>query len=581
MNAPESRAAGGNETPPQPGLLPAATPPPRSGGGALAVAAGIFASRILGLVREGAVAFVFGVGPIADVWRTALRAPNALQNLLGEQTLSATMIPIYSRLLAEDREEDAGRFAGAIFGLLLAAVVVLVALGVIFAPALVAVLTPGFLGDAAKVAAGEASVDRYPLLVAAVRILFPMTGLLVLSAWALGILNSHRRFLLSYSAPVVWNVAILVFVFFAAWRSGYLPAPAAAPREVLESWLFAACWGALAGGALQFLVQLPAVLRLCRHLRPSLALRTEGVRGALAAAGPMLAGRGVVQLSLYVDAFLASFLAAGAPTVIGLAGTLLSLPISLFGMSVAAAELPELARQDAQGAIDRVGERIGRAVRQTSFVIWPSFFAFTVFGFLVVGLLYRYGKFDAGSHYLVAAVLAAYAFGLLASTVSRLLQNSFYALRDTRTPARIATLRLCVSAGAGFLLMGFCDRFAVGELFPSAAGGNLHFGAVGLGLASSLGAWLELGLLRFALRRRLPALGWPWARFFTLGALALAAAVPAVLVWWGLAGRPLLQVAPAVLGAYALFYFAAAVALRLPELGFWLEHPRLSRFLRK
>lgn len=554
--------------------------PARSGGGALAVAAGIFASRILGLVREGAVAAVFGVGPHADVWRTALRAPNALQNLLGEQTLSATMIPIYSRLLAEQREEDAGRFAGAIFGLLLAAVVVLVALGVIFAPALVALLTPGFLGDAAKVAAGEASVDRYPLLVAAVRILFPMTGVLVLSAWALGILNSHRRFLLSYAAPVLWNVAILAFVGTAVYRSGYLAAPGAAPLPLLESWLFAACWGALAGGALQFLVQLPTVLKLCRHLRFSLSLRTEGVRAALAAAGPMLAGRGVVQLSLYVDAFLASYLAAGAPAVIALAGTLLSLPISLFGMSVAAAELPELARQDAQGALAKVGERIGRAVRQSSFVIWPSFVAFTVFGFLVVGLTYRYGSFDAGGHYLVAAVLAAYAFGLLASTVSRLLQNSFYALRDTRTPARIAALRLVFSAGAGFLLMGLCDRLAVADVFPDAREG-LRFGAVGLGLASSLGAWVELGLLRYSLRRRLPDLAWPWARFLRLGGLSVLAAVPAGALWWLLGEQRLHLVAPLVLGAYGLSYFAAALALRLPELGFWLEHPRLARFLRK
>ena len=553
----------------------------RRSGGALAVAAGIFSSRLLGMVRESATAYVFGVGPHADVWRTALRAPNALQNLLGEQTLSATMIPIYSRLLAEKREEDAGRFAGAMFGLLLAAVLVLVTLGVIFAPFLVALLTPGFLGDAARVAAGEMTVDRYPLLVAAVRILFPMTGVLVLSAWALGILNSHRRFLLSYSAPVIWNVAIIGFVAVAAWRSGYLATPAAAPREALAGWLFAACWGALAGGALQFLVQVPAVLRLCRHLRPSLSLETEGVRAALAAAGPMLAGRGVVQLSLYVDAFLASYLAAGAPAVIALAGTVLSLPISLFGMSVAAAELPELARQDAHQAAASIGERIGRALRQTSFVVWPSFVGFTVFGFLVVGLLYRYGKFSLGGQILVSAVLAAYALGLLASTASRLLQNSFYALRDTRTPARIAALRLAASALAGYLLMRFCDGFEVAATFPAAAGEGLKFGAVGLGLSSSLGAWLELGLLRFALSRRLPELTWPWSRFARLGGLALAAALPALGLWWLLQDQKPLLLAPLVLATYAFTYGGTAFALRLPELGYWLEHPRLARFFRK
>ncbi len=127
----------------------------RPGGGALAVAAGIFASRILGLVRESAVAFVFGVGPHADVWRTALRAPNALQNLLGEQTLSATMIPIYSRLLAEEREEEAGRFAGADLRAAAGRGGGAGDAGGAVAPALVALLTPGFLADAAKVAAGR------------------------------------------------------------------------------------------------------------------------------------------------------------------------------------------------------------------------------------------------------------------------------------------------------------------------------------------------------------------------------------------------------------------------------------------
>jgi putative peptidoglycan lipid II flippase len=552
------------------------------GGAALLVAAGIFASRLLGLVRDSFFAWVFGVTAHGDVWRNALKAPNALQNLLGEQTLSATMIPIYSRLLAEKRDEDAGRFAGAIFGILLATVAVAVSLGVLLAPLIVAVLNPGFLGDAAKVAAGEATADRYQLLVAAVRILFPMTGVLVLSAWALGILNSHRRFLLSYSAPVLWNVAILAFVFMAVRRSGFWQKPEDAPAAIFDGWLEAACWGALAGGLLQFLVQLPAVFRLCRHLRFSLDRRAEGVRPALAAVGPALAGRGVVQLSLYLDTMLGSFLAVGAPSAIGNAGNLLSLPISLFGMSVAAAELPELARQDPQQAATALGERIARALRQTAFVIWPSLVAFLLFGYLLVGLLYRRGNFTAEAHGLVMAVLAAYGCGLLASTASRQLQNPFYALRDTRTPARIAGWRLLLSAGAGLGLMVFFDRFAVVSLFPWAVGElGLRFGAVGLGLASSLGAWLEFGLLRRALARRLPGLAWPSFGLFRLGGLALAAAAPALLLWWRLAERPLWQLAPLVLGVYGLSYLGAAYLLRMPELGFWLDHPRLARLLRK
>jgi putative peptidoglycan lipid II flippase len=168
--------------------------PPRA---ASRVALGIGCSRALGFLREAVLAYFFGAGPHADVFRTALRGPNLLQNLLGEQTLSASFIPVYSRLLASGRPEVAGRFAGAIFGILLAVAAGVSLVGIWLAEPIVSLLAPGYLADAARVAAGELSIDRFPLAVRAVRIIFPMTGILVLSAWALGVLNSHRRFFIS------------------------------------------------------------------------------------------------------------------------------------------------------------------------------------------------------------------------------------------------------------------------------------------------------------------------------------------------------------------------------------------------
>ena len=156
------------------------------------VAGGILLSRILGLLRERTVAYFFGVGAHADVFQVAFKSPNLLQNLLGEGTISAAFIPIYSRLIEEERHEAAARFAGAIFGLLLAAAGGVTLLGVVFAEPIVTVLAPGFLDDAARVAAGDLPLNRFDLAVRAVRIIFPMAGVLVLSAWALGVLNSHR-----------------------------------------------------------------------------------------------------------------------------------------------------------------------------------------------------------------------------------------------------------------------------------------------------------------------------------------------------------------------------------------------------
>ncbi|MEL7060521.1 MAG: murein biosynthesis integral membrane protein MurJ [Acidobacteriota bacterium] len=552
-------------------------------GGARSVALGILASKIVGLGRETAVALFFGVGPHADVWRSALRAPNLLQNLLGEQTLSAAFIPIYSRLVDKGSAEDAGRFAGAALGLLTVTVSVVVVLGMLFAPQIVAVLAAGFLGDAEKVAAGTLEVDRYQLLVRAVRIVFPMTGCLVISAWALGILNSHRRFLLPYLSPIVWNLAIVGSLVGVATSGGWLTSPAAAPVDVVTRWLYAACWGALAGGAAQVAVQLPAVLRLVPKLRPSFDLAAPGVRRALSALGPALAGRGVVQLSLYVDVFLASFLAPGAPSAIAYAATLINLPLGVFGMSVAAAELPELARRDAGSASGEIARRVRRGLRQSAFVVAPSVVGLLAFGFLVVGLLYRRGNFGVTDNWLVWAVLSAYALGLLASTMSRLLQNAFFALGDTKTPARVATVRLVASAGLGGFLMLPLDRLSVAATvgLPEPAR-PLFFGACGLALASSVAAWSELLLLARALRRALDDRGLgssgeagPVVPLAPIGAhllRSLVVAAPVGLGWWGLAGLgpPFWAQGLVVLPAFAVVYLGWAWLRGAEELQLWL-----------
>ena len=279
---------------------------------AVRVAAGILLSRLAGFVREALAARYFGVGAWADVYSTAMRLPNLLQNLLGDQALSAAFIPFYSKMLASKREEEASRFAGAILGLLIIVAGVLAVSGVLFAKPLVAVTAPGYVQDAAKVAAGELPVDRFALTVQQVRVLFPMAGVLVLSAWALAVLNSHRRFFLPYFAPVLWNAAIIAVLLVAGSRLG---GPHMGP-QARSRLLYLAAWGALAGGVLQLLVQLPVVLRLLHGLRISFSTRVAGVREALGAFGPVVAGRGATQISGYLDYFLASLAAPGAPSAL-------------------------------------------------------------------------------------------------------------------------------------------------------------------------------------------------------------------------------------------------------------------------
>ena len=519
------------------------------------VAAGILLSRLAGLVREVAIARYLGVGAAVDAFRAALRIPNLLQNLLGEGVLSASFIPVYSRLLGDD-EEEAGRVAGAVAGLLAALAGTLALIGVVLARPITVALTPGFEGD------------RLDLTVTLTRIMFPGVGLLVLSAWCLGILNSHRRFFLSYVAPVLWNgaqIAVLVALGVRGWGN----------RDLAV----ALAWGAFAGGGLQLAVQLPAVRRLAGRVRVSLRTDLPGVRTAVRQFLPVVAGRGVVQLSAYVDLLLASLLAVGAVSAIGFAQVFYLLPISLFGMSVAAAELPELSqRADDAGEVRR---RLQDGLARISFYVLPCTAIYLVAGDLVVGALLQTGEFGAADTRLVWLVLAGFSVGLLATTASRLLQSSLYAMGDARTPARVAALRVVLAAAVGVVLMFQLDRvaidgagFDVGDL-PAALEplprsvrddpDQLRLGAVGLAVAAGTMAWLELVLLR---RRVVALVGPVQLGGGVLGRSAVAAGVAAAvaaLLRQLVLDLPTIPAALLALVPAALVYLVMASALGLAE----------------
>lgn len=527
----------------------------------------MLASRVLGLVREAVIASLAGASALADVVSAAFRAPNALQNLLGDQALSASFIPVYSRLLAEGRRRDAGALAGAVFGLLFAAMAALSLLGVLLAPWLVRLFFPGFAGDAEAVAAGEAIVDRLALTTSAVRITFPMVAAITLSAWCLGILNSHRRFLLPYIAPCFWNASVIAAVLFVAARA------AGGEADRVEALALAACWGGLLGGLLQFAVQLPSVLRATRGLRPSFSLRAPGVRKTLSRLWPAIAGRGAGQLGGYVDGLLASLLAEGAVAVVNWGQRLYLLPISLFGVSVAAAELPELARLDGdeEERSKAAAHRAERAVAAMSFLVSPTLVGYLALGMGIVAAVYRRGSFDLDDNWLVFLVLAAYSLGLLASSASRLLQSVFFSFGDTRSPARIVLVRLVVAAGFGAALMTMFDRVPVadlrlpGWLGPAITGvpDGLRLGAAGLALGSAVGSWFELALLLRVLRRRsVPVRPWrAWGRHLPLALLCLA---PWAATQTLVPGPPWIAGVVPVIG-FAVTYLVAASAFKVPE----------------
>ena len=548
---------------------------------AIVVLAGILTSRVFGVLRVSLVARYLGIGAHADVLRAGFGIPNLLQNLLGEGALSAAFIPVYSRMLKEGRPEDAGRFAGSIFGLLVAVVSVTVLLGMALAHPICWVLLRGFAQDAAAVAEGTQTVDRLALTVTMVRLAFPMAGLLVLSAWALGILNSHRRFLLPYLAPVAWNVAIIGALLVAgslaginAFESGGL-SPERFDLGTLTIVLRAAYLGGLAGGLLQFLVQLPLVARVIKGFRISWSTHISGVRTAIRAAGPAIAGRGVAQVSAYLDLLLASFLAVGALAALRYAQVLYLLPVSLFGMSVAAAELPELSRIGKED-VPALAQRLRRGLRQGLFLAVPTAVGYIALGYLLIGGLYRAGLFGTDGTWLCYGTLVAYSLGLLATTCSRLMQNAFWALGDTKKPAQIALVRLVISTLVAVPTMLFLDRFSV-DVFLTEGTSLLYFGAVGLAIGSAAAAWTEFSLLRRTLVRRVREPIMTWRAVGSMLLLAAIAALPALGLWSLIAAWSGLIKALLTVAVFAGAYLGLAWWQGRPELNAWtslLKRPR-------
>ena len=497
------------------------------------VAAGIFLSRILGLVRNRVFAHYFGTSASADAFNAAFKLPNFLQNLFGEGVLSASFIPVYVRLLQNDRDQ-ARRVAAAIGALLGLAVSAVVLVGVLVTPALVTIFTPGFDGEKR-----EATIRL-------ARIFFPGAGLLVLSAWCLGVLNSHGRFFLSYAAPVFWNLAIIgTLLIFGEAAGGYRLAQIAA-------------WGSVAGSALQLGVQLPAVVSLLGGVLPSLRNGAEAVGTVVRNSLPVFVGRGVVQISSYIDTVIASLLPTGAVAAISYAQVLYTLPVSLFGMSVSAAELPAMSSitGDESERTAQLRVRLEGALGQIAFLVIPSAIVFLALGDVVAGALYQTGAFTREMTVYVWAILGGSAIGLLASTWGRLYASTYYALQDTRTPLRFAMVRVGVTLGLGYL----CALY-----LPLKLGIEPRWGAAGITLASGAAAWIEYHLLRRGLASRLGPTGVPLRFLAKLWVSALAAAAAAWVVRLAVEGQHLLVVALFSLGMYGAAYLAITAALGVPH----------------
>ena len=506
--------------------------PPRARRGAVFVAAGILLSRLAGLVRLQVFAHYFGLeSDAADAFNAAFRIPNFLQNLFGEGALSASFIPVYAALVTRGERKEADRVAGAVGALLALVVAVLVLLGVLATPLLIAAIAPGFTGA------------KRELTIALVRILFPGAGLLVLSAWCLGVLNSHHRFLLSYAAPVMWNAAMIAtLVAFGASSS--------LPRLAV---LLA--WGSVVGSFVQFAVQVPVVWRVAPDLRFALDLASNEVRIVTRNFAPVFISRGVVQVSAYIDALLASLLPTGAVTGIANAQVLYTLPVSLFGMSVAAAELPTMSGEAMAGeGHAALRGRLDVGLRRIAFFVIPSAMAFLALGDVLVAALLQTGRFRPQDTLYVWGILAGSSVGLLASTLGRLYSSSYYALRDTRTPLRFAIVRVALTTVLGYL-------FAIP--LPRLLDVPQSWGAAGLTVSAGIAGWVEMLLLRHTMNTRIGKTGLPVSYVVKLWTAAIVGAAAAFAIKLSIPPMPPIAAAVLILGPYGLVFLLSALLLRV------------------
>ncbi len=513
---------------------PPITKSENTGKSAFLVAAGILISRILGVIRQRVFAHYLGISDAAGAFDAAFRIPNFLQNVFGEGALSASFIPVYAKLLAKGDDKEATRVANAVLTLLALITSVIVLIGIFTAPYWIIVFTKSF------------DEGTRELTVRLVRILFPGAGLLVFSAWCLGVLNSHRRFFLSYTAPVAWNLAIIgTLIWFGGGEEQFRLTEITA-------------WGSVVGSALQFGVQLPTVLKLIQRFRPVLDVASQSVRTVLRNFFPVFISRGVVQISAFVDAILAGLISEQAVASLTYAQSLYTLPISLFGMSVSAAELP--AMSSALGTSDEIASelriRLNNGLRRIALFIVPSVIAILTLGDVMVAVLYQTGQFGTEATRYVWAILAGSTIGLLASTLGRLYSSTYYALHDTRTPLRFAILRVTLGMALGYV---------VAIHLPPLLGIDPKWGAAGLTTSSGLVGWIEFVLLRRTLNKRIGRTGLSAAYMAKLWVSATGGAALAWGIRLFIGTRHPAIVAVLVLMPYGLTYFALAWLWRVPE----------------
>ncbi len=482
--------------------------------GRIARAAGVVSgatllSRILGFLRDLIIARSFGAGTATDAFFAAFRLPNMLRELLGEGALSAAFIPVFTESFRTRGREGAWRLAWTVLMLLALLLVAVSIAGILLAPWLIRLIAPGF----------QAVPSKLHLAVYLTRMMFPYILFIGVAALFMAILNSQGHFATPALSPSMLNIAM---IGCALYLTPYMEPP-----------ILALAIGVLIGGVGQLLIQIPAIWRRSKGAYWSIDVSDPAVGRITRLMAPGIAGLAITQVNVFIGTLLASLMGEGGISILYYAFRLIQLPIGLFGVAIATAAFPTMARQAANRSLGEVGATVAYAIRLVLFVTLPSMVGLMVFRIPIIQILFERGAFDRTVTLATAEVVLFYAVGLGAYVSNRILVPAFYSLQDTATPVKIGMVTVVVNIASSLLLMR-------------------PMGLAGLALATALSSFVNLGLLLIALQRRLGRLQGIGVRSLAqiVGAAAVMALISVSLVYL----RDPLTVEPALYRAAVLSF---------------------------
>ena len=456
------------------------------------VSIAVMFSRVLGLLREVIFAKYFGAGFLYDAYVVAFRIPNVLRDLFAEGALSVAFVKVFTDYQINKGEKEAWRLASLVLNLLAVVMSVICIVGIIFSKQFVGLIADGF------------SPEKAALATTLTQIMFPFIMLVALAALAMGVLNTKGVFGVPASASTVFNiVSIVIGLGVAYWLSGggwtESNDKTAIPDFASQWAIIGMAIGTLLGGAAQFLMQIPSLIRVGFRFSPVLSFADEGVRKVMALMGPAIIGTSAVQVNVMINTYFVAGI-DGANSWLSYSFRLMQLPIGVFGVAVGTAAIPVMSRLASEGKIKDLRDTISSSMNLVFLLTLPSACGLIILGEPIVRMIYERGKFDAMDTSMTASALAGYSVGLTGYAAIKILSPAFYALNDAKTPMIIALASIGVNLIGSYFLREWLSQYGVTPETPHG------YGHVGVALATSIVALVNFFALALILRGRLKRL---------------------------------------------------------------------------